>query len=517
MALSGSFRDYIYSTSASTPVQYYMTVEWSGVQDIANNQTTITANLYIDSSPVQSWTGQQDCSLAVNDVEKEFESPRNLVRDTKWLIGTQTFVVTHDAQGKAEDILFLASFHFNGYVGSLRLNTTYTASATFDLDDMSGKTVIMNAATLQIDNTTANLELTVKRTYTGTITHTLTFGGVSQSVSSIPIGGSVLSVPVSQAQREAIVSLIPEGWTWYYFAVQLTSTYGGKTETSTIMAVAEITEERSKPVVTLTSIQDTNTLSSSTGVFIQGVSILKANFNVQYKNGASFLSSSGIVCGVSANGNGSAVEWTTPNSSGQPGTQELSLKVFDSRMFMGTAKQNITIYPYSLPTYSGYSIRRRNAVESDINIDISGYYNQVLVSGVAKNSMQSATLQYREVGSSVWIDGSSLSLTIDGNEWNVSMSGYGDFDTSKSYEIKITVADIFNSVVLETVLPQGKPVFAIRKNKVGVNENNPQYAMDVRGTTRTDGLILKSSTSGSDKYFYIQVNDSGQITATEVT
>lgn len=38
----------------------------------------------------------------------------------------------------------------------------------------------------------------------------------------------------------------------------------------------------------------------------------------------------------------------------------------------------------------------------------------------------------------------------------------------------------------------------------------------VASITKDGGLILKSSTDGSDKYFKITVNDSGQITATEV-
>ena len=77
-------------------------------------------------------------------------------------------------------------------------------------------------------------------------------------------------------------------------------------------------------------------------------------------------------------------------------------------------------------------------------------------------------------------------------------------DANTSYDFHLQIQDklySLSSLDLYFTVPQGTPLIALRKKKVGINTPNPQAALDVAGDMRVDGspladFVIQQGTSG---------------------
>jgi hypothetical protein len=185
----------------------------------------------------------------------------------------------------------------------------------------------------------------------------------------------------------------------------------------------------------------------------------------------------------------------------------LSVSVTDSRGFVTTVEKEIEVLAWALPTFTAKVERVNNYEdETDIVIDAS-------VSSVGgKNYIKSITYQIMEVGGSY---GEPLSIIRNADSYK------GTATTSvtkeKDFFFLITVEDAFDYDNKELYLAKGKfPLFIdTEKYAVGINEFPAQgEALRVAGGVARfdDGIVLVSA----NKRFLLSVNDSGQLSITEM-
>jgi hypothetical protein len=138
------------------------------------------------------------------------------------------------------------------------------------------------------------------------------------------------------------------------------------------------------------------------------------------------------------------------------------------------------------------------------------------VSGVQKNSLIAVFYQYKQTSAISY--GSFINIpiaSVSQNGVNFSYSNLEllNLDTGSSFDFIIQLQDKLGhstAINFHYVIPQGTPLIALRKGKVGVNKANPVKALDVVGDSETSGthtasqLIgpLKSGTSGRVSYVH---------------
>ena len=186
---------------------------------------------------------------------------------------------------------------------------------------------------------------------------------------------------------------------------------------------------------------------------------------------------------------------------------ELEITAKDSRGNKTTAKKNIEVLAWELPTFTAKVERVNNYEdETDIVIDAS-------VSSVGgKNYIKSITYQIMEVGGAY---GEPLPIVSNVDSYK------GTTTTSvtkeKDFFFLITVEDAFDYDNKEIYLAKGKfPLFIdTEKYSVGVNEF-PEEGEALRvagGVARFDnGIVLVTAS----KKFLLSVNDSGSLIITEM-
>lgn len=129
MALSGSIKTTVHT-------DWYLKIEWSAKQDVTNNKSTITSNLYWGGTYAVDSTASKTCAQQYNNgtwITKTASGMAGLSAGEKKLIQTITFTITHDANGNA-------SFSLDGYFDAqITLGSTY-----YDRIDLTQTTFTLN-------------------------------------------------------------------------------------------------------------------------------------------------------------------------------------------------------------------------------------------------------------------------------------------------------------------------------------------------------------------------------------
>jgi hypothetical protein len=203
------------------------------------------------------------------------------------------------------------------------------------------------------------------------------------------------------------------------------------------------------------------------------------------RNGATIVNYHAVL------GSKSADSTTTTLSLGtipSVGTQQLILTVTDSRGYTTTVKKSVKVTAYQNIVINDYESHRINNVDSLITLSFSGTFSPVIVGSTAKNSFSLAKYRYKRVSDSSWGAYTTISgVASTSVSFTYSSLGFTNLDPEYEYNVEIYVADQFTSSTLVIFIPKGKPLVAFRSEKVGINTNNPQTALDVDGNISMNG------------------------------
>lgn len=280
--------------------------------------------------------------------------------------------------------------------------------------------------------------------------------------------------------------------------------------TSTCTCTIQTTAENSAPTMTAFSYKDSrSTTSAVTGndqLFVQAYSYLSVTpGTATARNGASIVK-------YAATCNGKTVSNTTGaalslNGIGKSGTVDVVVTATDSRGYTVSNTQQITVIPYAKPKVSSISLRRTNDIEAEMQLVFNGSISPITVDGTQKNSL--LYVQYRYKLTSATSYGSYTTITSavtqSGTSFSYSNLELCSLDANSSYDFHIYIRDQLNTLSalnLYFTVPQGTPLVALRKKKVGINTPTPDSALHVVGDGHFEGDVRIEGTLTPDNIDY---------------
>ena len=209
------------------------------------------------------------------------------------------------------------------------------------------------------------------------------------------------------------------------------------------------------------------------------------------KNGASISNYTASCNGLSAsNSTGAAI---TVGKITKSGSVTVTLSVTDSRGYTAETSQTVTVIPYTKPKISSVTLRRTNDIEAEMQLKFSGSISAVSVDGTQKNSVVYVRYRYKKTSESSYGSYSSIysGTTKSGTSFSYSNLELCSLDANSSYDFHLQIQDklySLSSLDLYFTVPQGTPLIALRKKKVGINTPDPQATLDVDGNIHMNGV-----------------------------
>ena len=392
-------------------------------------------------------------------------------------------------------------------------NQVYGTSGSSTVKTLGGA-VVNSVSTVTADNATVTIIINVtvyEASYTNTLvlknggTTILTISGLSWSK-----GTANRTVTLTAAQRTTLLNAMASIKSFTgTFAV---SSYSGSTQigsTSSKTATVQTTAANSAPTISGFTYADsyttTKNLTGNDQLFVQDYSTLKVTpGTATAKNGASISNYTASCNGLSAsNSTGAAI---TVGKVAKSGSITVTLTVTDSRGYTASVSKTITVIPYSKPKVSSVTLRRTNDIEAEMQLKFSGSISAVSVNGVQKNSVVYVRYQYKKTSESSYGSYTSIvsATTRSGTSFSYSNLELCSLDANTSYDFHLQIQDklySLSSLDLYFTVPQGTPLIALRKKKVGINTPEPQATLDVAGDMRVDGspladFVIQQGTSG---------------------
>lgn len=275
--------------------------------------------------------------------------------------------------------------------------------------------------------------------------------------------------------------------------------------TTSCTCTIQTTEANSAPTMTAFTYKDsrsnTTAVTGNDQLFIQGYSYLYITpGTATAKNGASIVKYAATCNGVSgSNTTGGAINLSTVSKAG---TLDVVVTATDSRGYTVSSKQQITVIAYAKPKVSSITLRRTNDIEAEMQLVFNGSISPITVSGTQKNSLKYVQYRYKLTSESSYGSYTSIlsSVTQNGTSFSYSNLELCSLDANSSYDFHVYIRDQLNtlsSVSLYFTVPQGTPLVALRKQKVGINTPNPEAALHVVGSARIEGIVTAQTISAN--------------------
>lgn len=310
-------------------------------------------------------------------------------------------------------------------------------------------------------------------------------------------GTATRSVTLSSAQRTTLLNWMASMKSFTgTFAV---SSFSGSTQigsTSSKTATVQTTAANSGPALDGFTYADsyttTKSLTGNDQLFVQDYSILKVTpGTATAKNGASISNYTASCNGrSSSNTTGSAL---SVGKIAKSGSVTVTLTITDSRGYTASVSQTITVIPYAKPKVSSVTLRRTNDIEAEMQLKFSGSISPVTVDGTQKNSVVYVRYRYKKTSESSYGSYTSIysGTTKSGTSFSYSNLELCSLDANSSYDFHLQIQDklySLSSLDLYFTVPQGTPLIALRKKKVGINTPDPQATLDVDGSIHMNGV-----------------------------
>lgn len=386
-------------------------------------------------------------------------------------------------------------------------NQVYGSSAASSVKTLGGS-VISSVSAFTADAATAKITMSVT-VYNTSYTHTLVIKNGTTTVLTITgltLANGSNTVTLNATQRSTVLAAMSSLKS--FTGTFTLTTYSGSTQIGTASsktATVQTTSANSAPTFTAFTFEDSNTtavgVTGNNQILIQNISTLKLTLTAATaKNGATISSYSVVAGSKTASGTTTTITvGTIPDS----GTVPVIVTAIDSRGYTTAVTVNITVLEYEGINITEYSMRRVNEVEDTTQVTIGGDITPVTIGGVNKNSLRYLYYRYRKTSDSSY--GSYTNITssteYDDSGFNFESDEWLSLDADYSYYVQFLVTDKLTSDTVTITVPQGTPLLALRRKKVGINKREPAAALDVDGSVMMNGfnvLGLVATLDGSE-------------------
>lgn len=263
---------------------------------------------------------------------------------------------------------------------------------------------------------------------------------------------------------------------------------------STKTATVTTTEANSAPAFTGYTMTEENTKVTAVtpGELIQSLSDIKVVCNpATAKNGASIVKYGVTFGGKTVEDATTTVEFGEPvvGGTGLP----LAVWVEDSRGYRTTLTENKTVWVYSKPIVAEWLARRKDSVGEETALTVIGNVRTVVSDTL--NGLKKAEYRLRESDGAfgAWQTLTGLAPVggvVSGRQsYEYDKADWETLDADKSYIVEVRFQDEFEtySTVISFTVIRGIPLVSFRDEKVGINQPNPQAALDIIGGLIVDG------------------------------
>ena len=388
-------------------------------------------------------------------------------------------------------------------------NQVYGSSSAVSAKTLGGSTVD-SVSTLTADASSVSISMSTT-VYDAAYTHKLQIKNGSTVYLEITglswtKGTATRTISLTAAQRTTLLTAMSavKSFTGTFALL----TYSGSTQigsTSTKTATVQTTSANSAPTMGAFTFYDgrsaTSTVTGNDQVFIQGYSYLYVTpGTATARNNATISSYSATCNGVTlSNTSGAVIDLGAVSKSG---TLDVVVTATDSRGYTVSKTQQITVIAYAKPKVSSLTLRRTNDIEAEMQLAFNGTISAVSVSGTQKNSLLYVRYRYKKTSATSYGSYTSIlaSVTKSGTSYSFSNLELCSLDANSSYDFHLQIRDQLNSlssVDLYYVVPQGTPLVALRKKKVGINTPDPEAALDVVGDAKVSGTVTATTLDGA--------------------
>ena len=375
-----------------------------------------------------------------------------------------------------------------------KTNQVYGSSAASSVKTLGGS-VISSVSAFTADAATAKITMSVT-VYNTSYTHTLVIKNGSTTVLTITglsLSNGSNTITLTAAQRSTVLAAMSalKSFTGTFTL----TTYSGTTQIGTASsktATVQTTSANSAPTFTAFTFEDSNAtavgVTGNNQILIQNISTLKLTLTAATaKNGATISSYSVVAGSKTASGTTTTITvGTIPDS----GTVPVIVTAIDSRGYTTAVTVNITVLEYEGINITEYTMRRVNEVEDTTQVTIGGDITPVTIGGVNKNSLRYLYYRYRKTSDSAYNSYKDItsSTEYDDSGFNFESDEWLSLDADYSYYVQFLVTDKLTSDTVTITVPQGTPLLALRRKKVGINKREPAAALDVDGSVMMNGF-----------------------------
>ena len=483
--------------------------------------TSITASTTIDLDAIDRTAPTVTCSIS-NITANGFKiSATSSATADQWFYslddGATSTLFSSTAGTSANTTLTNLSPNTTYYVRAMvrkKSNQVYGETSTVTVKTLGGA-IINSCPTITADAATVTFKPNVT-VYDASYSYYLSICNgsteyVALSARTWSKGTADRTITLSQTERADLLDAMANIKS--FTATIKVVTKSGTTQigsTSTCSCTVQTTSANSAPTMTAFTFKDSrSTTAALTGndqLFIQGYSYLYVTPGVATaKNGASIVKYAATCNGVTnSNTTGAAINLYEVSKSG---TVDVVVTATDSRGYTVSSTQQITVIPYAKPKVSNISLRRTNDIEAEMQLTFNGSISPITVDGTQKNSLLYVQYRYKLTSATSYGAYTSIlsSVTQSGTSFSFSNLELCSLDANSSYDFHIYIRDQLNTLSalsLYFTVPQGTPLVALRKKKVGINTPTPDSALHVVGDGHFEGDVRIEGTLTPDNIDY---------------
>ena len=334
-----------------------------------------------------------------------------------------------------------------------------------------------------------------------TLLRTLTFDSITAGTQK------TVNFSYPSATRASLLAHFPNTKTCVFKVVL--ETYSDSARTTLVGAsgpqsfTASTTAANSSPTFTNFTYQDTETdvtdVTQDNQILLQTYSHLVVSAVAGTAlNGSSITGYSVSIGDVSMSDTVTTLDVGSVSSSGS-----LTLKVTcsDSRGYSTSVEKTVTVLPYTSPRFTQFTLRRRNEIDSLVQLSLYGMVSSVKPSNTELNSVVQVKFKYKQTSDTTYttVDITSA-ITVNGLTFSYVNAELMVLDETNSFDFVFYVYDAFGDLTVleyEYLLNQGTPLLAFRKRsqtnnrpRVGVNNPTPYYELDVHGDIAMHDVLV---------------------------
>ena len=421
---------------------YYLEIQYDIIEkNIPGNYTIVRAYAYIGGDSYASASGTAQTVYIEGNAVGSFTK---ITKNQYVLVGYYDKRVNHDAVGNASTTI---SAHCNTIWNNLGNASCSSSIALPNIPRTSSVTCtdgyIESAVSININCASDTFTHTLRYTF-GSLSGTIATGVGTSYGWTLP-SSFYLQIPSATSGTGTIYC----------------DTYSGGTliGTSSCVFTARTDESKCKPSVSATVVDTNSTTIALTGdsnKLIKGVSNVKITISATAKNSSSITGRS-VVCGDGKSGSGTEITLNKVENG------SFTVSTTDSRGYANSATITKELINY-VPLTMNPNFYRPEPTSGEVALQVSGnYFNGSF--GSASNSL---TLKYRykQSGGTYPSTYTTLTATISGNSYSLSLSLGKGFNYQTSYDFEIIATDKLNTITRTIHVSEGIPMLALLKNAI---------------------------------------------------